>query len=162
MDWEKKTGSSPQIVWEALSWEEGTLPGLKRGSCLTLGNELSTGTHVLTRQGALLGRGACSREQQGNGPRGLLCRVALSLGFTWWIRFQVSLAIIRRRPFLAVDTLLSQDGSQRGGFWEAEDTGISFGLFPDSSRWWWLVSSIFLTKTSCREQLMQMAAGVPG
>ena len=31
--------------------------GLKLGSCLTLGNELSKDTHVLTKQEILLGKG---------------------------------------------------------------------------------------------------------
>ena len=31
--------------------------GLKLGSCLTLGNELSEKTHVLTKQETLLGKG---------------------------------------------------------------------------------------------------------
>ena len=27
--------------------------------------------------------------------------------------------------------------------------GVSFWPFPDSSGWWWLISSVFLTRTSC-------------
>ena len=38
--------------------EEGPLPGLKLGSCLTLRNELSEEIHVLTKQEILLGKGA--------------------------------------------------------------------------------------------------------
>ena len=37
--------------------EGGPLPGPKMGSCLTLGNELSEETHVLTKQEILLGKG---------------------------------------------------------------------------------------------------------
>ena len=37
--------------------EGGLLLGLKLGSCLTLGNELSEETHVLTKQEILLGKG---------------------------------------------------------------------------------------------------------
>ena len=37
--------------------EEGHLPGPKSGSCLTLGNGLSEETHMLIKQGTLLGRG---------------------------------------------------------------------------------------------------------
>ena len=29
--------------------------------------------------------------------------------------------------------------------------GISFWPFPNSSSWWWLISSMFLTRTSCRK-----------
>ena len=38
--------------------EWGPLPGPKLGSCLTLGNELSKETHVLTKPETLLGKGA--------------------------------------------------------------------------------------------------------
>ena len=29
--------------------------------------------------------------------------------------------------------------------------GVSFWPFPDSSGWWWLISSVFLNRTSCRK-----------
>ena len=35
----------------------GPFQGLKLGTCLTLGNELSKETHVLTKQEVLLGKG---------------------------------------------------------------------------------------------------------
>ena len=43
----------------------------------------------------------------------------------------------------------------RGG----QTCGASFWPFPNSSGWWWLLSSVFLTRTSC---LMQMVTMVPG
>ena len=48
--------------------------------------------------------------------------------------------------FLVVHTLLSQDGCQRGGFWEV--AGHMASPF-DLSSWWWLVSSELLIRTSC-------------
>ena len=39
------------------------------GSCLTLGNELSEETHVLTKQKTFLGRGRLGGEQQGEGTQ---------------------------------------------------------------------------------------------
>ena len=53
--------------------------GPKLGSCLTLGNELSEETHVLTKQELLLGK-APGRRAVGN-PGELLCHMAGSLGF---------------------------------------------------------------------------------
>ena len=49
------------------------------GSCLTLRNEVSKETHILTKQEALLGRGTwvASRENPGR----LQCHVAGNLGF---------------------------------------------------------------------------------
>ena len=54
--------------------------------------------------------------------------------------------------FLVTYASLNQDGFQRGGFWEVErHTAISFEPFLNSSGWWWLVSSVFLTRTSCHK-----------
>ena len=55
--------------------------------------------------------------------------------------------------FLVVHALLSQDGFQQGGFWEDTWTGVSSLILslPDSSSWWWLISSMFLTRISCCE-----------
>ena len=53
---------------------------------------------------------------------------------------------------LVVHASLSQGGFQRGGFWEVGRTcDVSCWPFAYSSRWWWLVSSIFLTRTSCHK-----------
>ena len=49
------------------------------GSCLTLRNELSKETHILTKQEALLGRGTWVESRREN--PGLQCCVAGNLGF---------------------------------------------------------------------------------
>ena len=56
--------------------------------------------------------------------------------------------------FLVVPASLSHDGFQWGGFWEVGRTcelasPVSFWPFPNSSGWWWLVNSVFLTRISC-------------
>ena len=48
--------------------EGGPLPGPTIGSCLTLGNELSEETHVLTKQD-FIGKGRPGGEQQGKGAQ---------------------------------------------------------------------------------------------
>ena len=60
--------SRPAMV---LLQEGGSLPGPERGlfSCLTLGNELSEETHVLTKQKTLLGRGARVESRRVREPR---------------------------------------------------------------------------------------------
>ena len=59
------------------------------------------------------------------------------------ISFQLSLASHSdSESFLVVHALLSQGGCQRKEFWEV------VGRFPNSSGWWWLISSMFLTRTS--------------
>ena len=43
--------------------------GLKLGSCLTLGNELSEETHVLAKQEILLGKGAWAERSRVREPK---------------------------------------------------------------------------------------------
>ena len=80
-------------------------------------------------------------------PGGLLCSLSFyGDGISSWVVSGQSLWL----AFLVA--LLSQDGFQGGGFWEVGRThGISFWPFPISSSWWWLVSSMFLTRISCRK-----------
>ena len=55
--------------------------GLKLGSCITLGNELSEETHVLTMQEILLGKGAQVESSGVREPR----RTALPRGSQSWV-----------------------------------------------------------------------------
>ena len=66
--------------------------GPKLGSCLTLRNELSEETHVLTKQEILLERAPRWRAGGWGNPGELLCHVAHSLGFygdgiSFWVVF---------------------------------------------------------------------------
>ena len=66
--------------------------GLKLGSCLTLGNELSEETHVLTKREILLGKAPGWRAGGEGNPGELLYHVAHSLGFygdevSFWVVF---------------------------------------------------------------------------
>ena len=90
--------------------------GLKGGSCLTLGNELSEETHVLTKQETLLGKGPRVESSGVGEPR----RTAHSLGFYGdGISFWLSLVHDSdSESFLVVQALFNQDGCQREGFWE--------------------------------------------
>ena len=79
------------IKW--YSSQKGDLfQGPRVGSCLTLGNELSEETHVLTKQETLLGRGARAvREQQGKGTQencsamGLTVSCFMAMGLAFWV-----------------------------------------------------------------------------
>ena len=55
--------------------------GLKLGSCLTLWNELSEETHLLTKQEIFLGKGTRVESSRVKNPGEQLCHVARSLGF---------------------------------------------------------------------------------
>ena len=60
--------------------EGGPLPGLKVGSCLALGNELSEETHELTNQELLLGKGTRAESRRVREPR-----TALPHGSNSWV-----------------------------------------------------------------------------
>ena len=53
--------------------------------------------------------------------------------------------------FLVIHALFSQDGCQWEGFWEVVRHVVSPLPFPNSSGWWWLISSVFPTRTSCHK-----------
>ena len=57
------------VVCMHMLQEGGPLQGLKLGSCLTLGNELSKETHVLTKEVILLGKGAREESNMVREPR---------------------------------------------------------------------------------------------
>ena len=58
-----------------------TFQGPKVGSCLTLGNDLSEETHMLTKHEALLGKGTGVESSRVRKPR----RPALSRGSQSWV-----------------------------------------------------------------------------
>ena len=70
------------LVFMSIRWrKEDLFRGLKLGSCLTLRNELSKETHVLTKQETLLGRGAWAESSRVREPRRTALSCACSLGF---------------------------------------------------------------------------------
>ena len=130
--------------------QEGrSFQGPRVGSCLTLRSELSEETHVLTEQETLLGCPGYEQEGEGTQDCSATWLPVSVLGFMGMGLISWS-SLANHSDFgLLVHTLLSQDGFQQGKFWEVVRTcGISFWPFPSSSSWWWLVSSVFLTRTS--------------
>ena len=55
--------------------------GPKLNSCLTIGNDLSEETHVLTKQEILLGKGTWVESSRVREPRRTALLLACSLGF---------------------------------------------------------------------------------
>ena len=53
------------------------------------------------------------------------------------------------------------DGNEKdSGRWSRHM--VSFGSFPNSSDWWWLISSVLFTRTSCRKTFTQVVPGQGG
>ena len=119
------------------------------GSCLTLGNELFKKTQVLAKQELLLGRGAQMESSRVREPR----RTALALwfygdGISFWVVFSQSFLL----RVLPGDAHLVQTrwmpARILGGGWTR---GVTFWTFLNSHCWWWLISSVFLTRTPYRK-----------
>ena len=136
-------------------------------ACLKLRTVLSRGTLMLT--GERLPWEGVRRWRTGEKgkPGELLCHMITVSGFrVMGLVSSLSPASPSDvRSFLVVIHSPNQDGIQRGWFWEFAGTygmasPVFFGLFMNSSSWWWLVTSIFLTRTSCL--LMQMFTMEPG
>ena len=70
------------LFWKRLCCRKvDPFQGPKLGSCLTLGNELSEETHVLTKQEILLGKGTRVESSRVRNPGELLCHVAHNVEF---------------------------------------------------------------------------------
>ena len=70
---------SPMVYYYCRKGDRFQSP--KLGSCLTLRNELSEETYVLTKQEISLGKGARAESRRVGNPGELLCHVASSLRF---------------------------------------------------------------------------------
>ena len=123
------------------------------GSCITLRNELSKETHMLTKQEPLLERSAWAESRRVREPRrtSLPCCSVSGLMVKGLVS-RLSLASHSDSgSVLVVHTSLSQDGFQQEGFGELNRTyGLtpSFDLSQIPSHWWWLVSSVLIIRTS--------------
>ena len=142
------SGSSPFLVLQ----EGGPFQGPKLGSCLTLRNELSEETHVLTKQEILLGKGTRVESSRVREPRrtalpgGSQSRVLwdemsfrVVFGQSFWLRVLPGGARTAQPIWMPAREIL---GSGR-------TRGVPFWPFPNASGWWWLISSVFLIRTSC-------------
>ena len=124
------------------------------GSYITLRNELSKETHMLTKQEPLLERSAWAESRRVIEPRRTALPCCSVSGFM--VKGLVSRLSLASHSdsgsVLVAHTSLSQDGFQQEGFGEVNGTyGLtsSFDLSQIPSHWWWLVSSVLLIRTSC-------------
>ena len=123
-------------------------PGPKLGSCLTLGNELSKETHVLTKQDILLGKSTWADSSRVREPR----RTTLPFGSQSWVLWWWDW-VFSQSPWLRVlpgGAHLFQPRWMpvRRILGSGQTCGVSFWPFLNSSGWWWLISSMFVTGTS--------------
>ena len=100
--------------------------GPKLGSCLTLGNELSKETHVLTKQEILLGKDSRVESSRVREPRRTALPLAVSDFMMMGFISRLSLANCSdSESFLVVHALFSLDRCQREGFWDMVGHAVS-------------------------------------
>ena len=129
-------------------------PSRARNWALDLHSEMNClRRHMCWQSKRFYWKRAPGRRAGGSGnPGELLCRVAGSLGFygdgisfrvvfsqSFWLRVLPSGAHLVQLRSMPERRILG------GG----QACGVSFWPFPNSSGWWWLISSVFLTRTSC-------------
>ena len=125
--------------------EGGPPPGPENGFLFNTQKWIIQDTHT-GKARDFIGKGRLGGEQQGQGTQ--------KDGSATWLPvlgFLVMGLVSKLSPVNHSDWSLRQDGFQRGGFWEDVWTGISCVFLPflNSSSWWGLVSSTFLTRNSC-------------
>ena len=107
---------------------------------------------MLTKQETLLGRGSPGREQEGVGTQENCSAMWLAVSGFMVMELVPRLSLVNHSDsgsFLVGHALLNQDGYRREG--GGKTRGVSFCPFRISSGWWWLISSVFLTRFSCRK-----------
>ena len=133
------------MIWKHFCCRKGDpFPGLRVGSCQTLGNGLSEEAHVLIKQKILLGRGTRAESSRVREPRRTALHAAPSLGFYGnGVSFRVvsgqSSCLARSwsdsGSFPVARASLSQDGSSvmvSGGWQGMLSSPSSFRPLPNS------------------------------
>ena len=132
--------------------EGGLLPGPKTGLLSNTQKWIVRDTHVLTKQEILLGKDTRVESSRVREPR----RIALPRGSksrfygdgisfrgvfsqSFWLRVLPGGARLVQPRWMPERRILGG-----GRTW-----GVFFQPFLNSSGWWWLISSVFLTRTSC-------------
>ena len=144
----------------------GTPSRARNWARLTLGNELSQETHMLTKQEILLGNGTQVESSRVREPR----RTPLDAWLT--VSGFMVMGLVSRwslannsnsESFLVAHALLSQDGCQREGFWEVVGQVVSpFDLSRTLLVGGGLLVPCSLPGPPVVKQLMQIVTMVPG
>ena len=109
---------------------------------------------VLTKQEILLGKGTWAESSRVREPRRTALPLARGLGLhgdgiSFWVVFSQSfwLRVLPGDAHLVQPRWVPERRILGGG----RTCGVSFWPFLNSSGCWWLISSVFLTRTSCRK-----------
>ena len=132
--------------------ERGPIPGPKTGLLSNTWKWIVWGDTCADKARDFTGKGHPGREQEGQGAQedssagglqfygdGISFQVVISQSF--WLRVLPGGAPLVQPRWMPERRILG--GGQTGG--------VSFRPFQNSSSWWWLISSMFLTRTSCHK-----------
>ena len=133
--------------------EGGSLPGPKTGLLSNTQKWIVQGDTYADKARDFIGKGRPGGEQEGKGTQEI-SHMACSVGFygdgisflvvfsqSFWLRVLPGGARLVQPRWMPERRIL-------GGGWTG---GISFWPFPNSSGWWRLISSLFLSRISCRK-----------
>ena len=133
----------------------GPLPGPETGLLSNIQKWIVRGDTCADKARDFIGKGHPGGEQEGKGTQENYSAMWLTVSGFMVMGLVSGLSLVNRsdsESFLVVHTLFSQDGCQREGFWVVVGHMVSpFWPFLNSSGWWPLISSVFLTRTSCRK-----------
>ena len=151
-------GTGHQPLWRGDSRlcgcckEGGPLPGPENGLLSNTGKWVVRGDTCADKARDFIGKGRPGGEQEGEGTQENCSAMWLAvLGFLV-MGLLSGLSFVNHsdsESFLVVHALFRQDGCQREGFREVIRHVPLFWPFLNSSSWWWLISYMFLTRTSC-------------
>ena len=137
--------------------EGGLLPGPKSGLLSNTRKWTVQGDTCADKARDFIGKRRLGGKQQGKGTQENRSAMWPAISGFMVIGLASGLSLANHSDsgsLLVACTSLSQDGFQQEGFWEVGRTygllsPLSFWPFLNSSGWWCLVSSEFLTRTSC-------------
>ena len=146
---ENKVGVPHQVV---LLQGGRPLPGPETGLLSNTQKWIVWGDTCLTKPEVLLGKGTCMESSRVREPRTALphCSqwfygdgISFQVVFSWsfWLRVFPAGAHLVQPRWMSERRILG------GG----RTRGVSFWPFLNSFGWWWLISSVFLTRTSCHK-----------
>ena len=143
--------TAPSLISSSILLQErGPLPGPETGLLSSTRKWILRGDTCADKARDFIGIGYPGGEQQGKGTQenSSVMWLAVSGFMVMGLVSELSLANHSdSESFLVVHALFSQDG-----FWEVV-RHVSFWAFLNFSGWWRLISSLFLTRTSCRKTI---------
>ena len=146
--------------------EGGSLPGPETGLLSNTRKWIVQGDTCADKAREFIGKGRLGEEQEGKGTQENCCVTWLAVSGFMVVGLVSGLSLANysdSESFLVVHALFSQDGCQRGGFWEVVGHVVSpFDLCQTLPVGGGLLVPCSLPEPPVVKQVMQMVTMVPG